>query len=115
MADLSVKPLIHVSLYSFRRVSSRCVVSLMYTFLQVVAWHFEDVCLLFRREGAFDFRKERTEGGSGLEHSSDVEVPTHPSDPLANAIYVDSGWHLLLPFLLQRQRSKGNHSPQKLS
>ena len=29
-----------------------------------------------------------TEGGSGLEHRSDAEVPTHLPDPLANACYM---------------------------
>ena len=41
------------------------------------------------------------EGGSGLEHSSDIEVLTHPPDPLTNASYirvVDSWWPLLITF-----------------
>ena len=42
-------------------------------------------------------------GGSRLEHCSDVNVLTLPPDPLTNASYVrelDSGWSLLLPFLV---------------
>ena len=44
--------------------------------------------------------EEGTEGWSGPEHCSDVEVLTHPPDPLTNASYVrevDSGCSLLLP------------------
>ena len=68
--------------------------------LSAGAWHFVDVCLLLHREGLFDLSEERTEGGSGLEHHSDVEVLTHLPDPLTNTSYVgevDSGWPFLLP------------------
>ena len=72
--------------------------------LSACAWYFiDDVCLLLHREGVFDFSEERTEGGSGLEHRSDVEVLTHLLDLLTNASYigeVDSGWPLLLPLFL---------------
>ena len=33
---------------------------------------------LLHREGVFDLSEE---GGSGLEHRSDVEILTHPHDP----------------------------------
>ena len=36
----------------------------------------------------FDLSEERTEGGSGLEHRSNVEVLTHSPDPLTNASYI---------------------------
>ena len=88
MADFFVKPLMHASLCSFRCVRS---------------WHVDYVCLILHKEGVLDLSEERTEGGSGLEHCSDVEVHTHPPNPLTNASYVrevDSGWPLLLPFLM---------------
>ena len=50
------------------------------------------------------------EGGSRLEHHSDVEALTHPSDPLTNDSYVrevDSWWSLLLPFPVVIPRSPG--------
>ena len=47
-------------------------------------------------EEVLDLSEERTEGGSGLEHHYDVEVLTHPPDPLTNASNVDSGWTCLL-------------------
>ena len=142
-ADFSVKPLMRASLRSFRCVSTRCVVLLMYTFLQMHgpgmfgmgrlfceafdacilmlfqmcfkstcslanvhlsadAWHFvDDVCLLLHRERIFDFSEERTEGGSRLEHRSDVEVLAYPPDQLSSTSYVrevDSGWPILLPW-----------------
>ena len=59
------------------------------------AWHFiDDVCLLLNREGVFDLSEERMDGGSGNEHCSDIQVLTHPADPLINASYIreeDSG------------------------
>ena len=43
--------------------------------LSAGARHFVDgICLLLPGEGVFDLSEERTEGGSGLEHHSDVEV-----------------------------------------
>ena len=48
-------------------------------------------------EEVLDLSEERTEDGSGLEHHYDVEVLTHPPDPLTNASNVDSGWTCLLP------------------
>ena len=51
--------------------------------------------------GVLDLSEERMEGGSWLEHRSDVEVPTHPPDLLTNTSYIremDSGWPLLFPF-----------------
>ena len=65
------------------------------------ARYFVDVCLLLHREGVLDLSEERTEGGSGPEHHSDVEVLTHPPDPLTHASHVrevDSGWPILIPF-----------------
>ena len=51
--------------------------------LSAGARYFTDnVCLLPHREGALDLSEERTEGGSRLEHRSDVEVLTHP--PVVN-------------------------------
>ena len=53
------------------------------------------------RGSLHDLSEERTEGGPGHEHHSDVEVIAHPPDPLTNTSYVreiDSGWPLLLPF-----------------
>ena len=53
------------------------------------------------RKGSLDLSEERTESGSALEHQSDVEVLTHPPDPLTNASYIkveDSGWLFFLPF-----------------
>ena len=50
------------------------------------------------------------EVGSGFEHCSDVEVLTHPPNPLTNASYVrevDSWWPLLLPFPVVLPRSPG--------
>ena len=45
--------------------------------LSTGAWHFiDDVCLLLPGEGVLDLSEERTEGGSRLEHRSDIEVPT---------------------------------------
>ena len=45
--------------------------------LSTGALYFEDnVCLLLHREGILDLSEERTKGGSGLEHHSDVEVLT---------------------------------------
>ena len=106
MADLSMKPLMHASLCSFRRVSSLADVH-----LSAGARHFvDDVCLLLHMEGVFDFNEERTEGGSGLEHRSDVEVLTHSLDLLTNASYVgevDSGWPFLLPFPVLLPRRPG--------
>ena len=58
-------------------------------------------CFSTGREGVLDISEKRTEGGFGLEHRSDVEVPTHPPDLFTNGSYVrevDSGWPLLLPF-----------------
>ena len=43
------------------------------------AARLDDVCLLLPGEGILDLSEERTEGGSELEHRSNVEVPTHPS------------------------------------
>ena len=101
MADLSVKPLMHASLYSFRLVSSqhfvwrtplcRCMVIL-------------DVHLLFHRKGVFGFSEGWMEGVSRLEHRSDVEVLTLSPDPLTNTTYVrevNSWW----PFLLRSPSS----------
>ena len=65
------------------------------------------------REGVLGLSEERTEGGSGLEHCSEIEVLTHPPDPLTHARHVrevDSGWPILLPFpvmLPQRLGSRG--------
>ena len=38
--------------------------------------------------GVLDLSEKIMDSGSGLEHRSDVEVPTHLSDPLTNASYV---------------------------
>ena len=46
------------------------------------AARLDDVCLLLPGEGILDLSEERTEGGSELEHRSNVEVPTHPSYPV---------------------------------
>ena len=58
--------------------------------------HFVDkVCLLLHWEGVLDLSEERTDGGSGPEHCSDVEVLTHLPDQLTHASNirkVDSGW-----------------------
>ena len=48
----------------------------------------DGVCLLLPREGVLDLSEEQAEGGSRLEHRSDVEVLTHPPDPLPNATHV---------------------------
>ena len=57
--------------------------------LSTGAQYFVDnVRLLLHREGVLDPSEERTEGGSGSEHRSDVEVFTHPPDLLINASYV---------------------------
>ena len=68
--------------------------SLANVHLSTGAWYFVDVCLLLHREGVLDPSEEGMEGGSGPEHSSDIEVLTHPPDPFTNASYVrkvDSG------------------------
>ena len=69
--------------------------SLADVYLSAGARYFVDnVHLLLHREGVLDLSEERTEGGSGLEHRSDVEVLTHPPDPLTHASHVremDSG------------------------
>ena len=79
--------------------------------LSAGAWHFVDnVCLLLHREGVFDLSEERTEGGSGLEHRSDVEVLTHPPVLLTVTSYVgevDSGWSFLLPFPIVQPGCRG--------
>ena len=71
-------------------------------YLSAGAWNFvDDVGLLLHREGVLDLSEERTESESGLEYRSDVEVLTHPPDPLTHASYVrevDSGWLIPLPF-----------------
>ena len=54
---------------------SKLACSLTDVHLSVDAWHFiDDVCLLLPGEGVLDLSEKRTEGGSGLEHCSDVEV-----------------------------------------
>ena len=73
---------------------SKQACSLTNVHLSTGAWHFVDICLLLPVEGILDLSEERTGGGSGLEHRSDVKVPTHPPDPPTNASYVrkvDSG------------------------
>ena len=62
-------------------------------------YFIDNVRLLLHREGILDLSEERTEGGSRPEHRSDVEVLTHPPDPLTHASHVrevDSGWSILL-------------------
>ena len=59
-------------------------------------------CLSLGRGGVLDLSEERKEGGSGLEHRSDVEVSTHPPDPLTNASYVLKEVGGLFPILLPR-------------
>ena len=77
------------------------------------ARYFADVCLLLYREGVLDLSEERMEGACRPEHSSDVEVLTHPPDQLTHASHireVDSGWPILLLFpvmLPLRLRSRG--------
>ena len=86
--------------------------SLVDVHLSAGAWYFVDnVHLLLHREGVLDLSEERTEGGSGLEHRSDVEVLTHPPDPLTHASHVrevDSGWPILLPFPVVLPQRLGN-------
>ena len=48
-------------------------------------YFIDNVCLLLHMEGVLDFSEERTEGGSGPEHRSDIEVFTHTPDPLTHA------------------------------
>ena len=48
--------------------------------------YFVDVGLLLHKEGVLDLSEERTEGGYGPEHRSDVVVLTHPPDSLTPAV-----------------------------
>ena len=66
------------------------------------ARYFVDVCLLLHKEGVLDLSEERMEGGSKLEHCSDVEILTHTSeilthtsDPHTQTIYVRVGGGLM--------------------
>ena len=100
---------------------SKLACSLANVYLSAGAWHFiDDVCLLLPEEGVLDLSEERTEGGSGLEHRSDVEVPTHPPDLLTNASYireVDSLSSSLFPLCspgglaaeVERMKERGFH------
>ena len=65
---------------------SKLACSLADVHLSTGTRHFvHDVCLLLPGEEVLDLSEERMEGGSGLEHHSDVEVPTHPPYLLINA------------------------------
>ena len=65
---------------------SKLTCSLADVHLSAGAWHFvDDVCLLLPGERVLDISEE---GGSRLEYRSDVEVLTHPPDPLTNTSYI---------------------------
>ena len=74
----------------------------------------DDVCLLLHKEGMFDLSKEWTEGGSGLEHSTNVEVPLVLSLTPATSF---PGRLPLAPWLQPQngRRSEDNRSPWKPS
>ena len=52
---------------------------------------------------ASNLSENATEGGSGLKHRSDVEIPAHLPDPLTNACHVwKVGHRRLLGFVVVR-------------
>ena len=60
-------------------------------------------CMVPRRRRWIDLSENVTEGGPGLKHRSDVEVPAHLPDPLTNACHVwKVGYGGLLGFVVVR-------------